>query len=150
MVLIDNESDLKRVLEVLGFMDLQSVPPMKEAVKMFRKMALRKHPDKPGGSKEQFQNLQEAFYRIGSIIEAHNRQKSEPSEVDDDYEENMAKKLFKDFYLSGKFRKSSVFHSFCDSLRQIYVSKQDRMTKTNEAKCESLVGSKSILALSRR
>ena len=148
MVFIDNESELRKVLEVLGFIDLQSIPPMKEAVHKFRKMALKKHPDKPGGSKEQFQTLQEAFYRIGSIIEAQNCQKSEPPEVDDDFEESMAKKLFKDFYLSGKFRKSSVFHSFCDSLRQIYLSKQERMT--SQVHSDSYIGSKSILALSQR
>ena len=148
MVVNDKDNELRRVLEALGFIDLHSIPPMKEAVKMFRKMALKKHPDKPGGSKEQFQTLQEAFFRIGSIIEDHNGQTSKPSVEEDDYEESMAKKLFKDFYLSGKFRKSSVFHSFCDSLKQIYLSKQERMT--SKLKCDSYIGSKSILALSQR
>ena len=127
-----HDIELQRVLEVLGFMDVTSVPPMKEAVKMFRKMALKKHPDKPGGSTEQFQTLQEAFYKIGSVIEAHNNNSTEVIE-DDDFEESMAKRLFREFYHSGKFRKSSVFHSFCDSMRQFYVSKQEHISKNIES-----------------
>ena len=100
------DTEMGQVLQVLGFSDHTSVPRMKDVVKMFRKMALKKHPDKPGGSTEQFQVLQEAFLKIGTFIETQScKSKMRPRE-EEDMEENIAKNIFKHFYLSGKFKKS--------------------------------------------
>ena len=83
-------------LGVLGFDELNVYPRMKDVVKMFRKMALRKHPDKPGGSTEDFQILQEAFIRIGSFLQAQQDKSDSITADDEDYEEDIAKKLFKE------------------------------------------------------
>lgn len=100
------DSEMRQVLQILGFLEYNSVPRMKDVVKMFRKMALKMHPDKPGGSTEQFQVLQEAFLKVGTHIENQSRKNQRRMEEDEDAEENMAKNIFKHFYLSDKFKKS--------------------------------------------
>ena len=100
------DSEMRQVLQILGFLEYNSVPRMKDVVKMFRKMALKMHPDKPGGSTEQFQVLQEAFLKVGTHIENQSRKSQRRREEDEDAEENMAKNIFKHFYLSDKFKKS--------------------------------------------
>ena len=100
------DSEMRQVLQILGFLEYNSVPRMKDVVKMFRKMALKMHPDKPGGSTEQFQVLQEAFLKVGTHIENQSRKNQRRREEDEDAEENMAKNIFKHFYLSDKFKKS--------------------------------------------
>ena len=100
------DSEMRQVLQILGFLEYNSVPRMKDVVKMFRKMALKVHPDKPGGSTEQFQVLQEAFLKVGTHIENQSRKNQRRMEEDEDAEENMAKNIFKHFYLSDKFKKS--------------------------------------------
>ena len=107
------DCEMRRLLAVLGFTHLTSYPRMKEVVKMFRRMALKKHPDKPGGSTEDFQELQEAFLKTGTFLESF-QQKSDPvsSEEVFDYEEDCAMKLFKEFYLNGKKFDSTFLHLF--------------------------------------
>ena len=86
------DPELRNVLQVLGFFDLTSVPKMKDVVKMFRKMALKKHPDKPGGSTEEFQILQEAFLKVGSHIESQQNENVNDSSKDsnsEDFEESV-------------------------------------------------------------
>ena len=100
------DSEMRQVLQILGFLEYNSVPRMKDVVKMFRKMALKMHPDKPGGSTEQFQVLQEAFLKVGTHIENQSRKNQRRMEEDEDAEENMAKNIFKHFYLSDKFKRS--------------------------------------------
>ena len=101
-------------LGVLGFTELNVNPRMKDVVKMFRKMALKKHPDKPGGSTEDFQILQEAFIRIGSFLQAQ-QDKSDSIAAEDDYEEDIAKKLFKEYYINGQKFESTFLHLFENS-----------------------------------
>ena len=107
------DCEMRRLLAVLGFTQLTSYPRMKEVVKMFRRMALKKHPDKPGGSKEDFQELQEAFLKTGTFLESV-QQKSDPVSPEEvfDYEEDCAMKLFKEFYLNGKKFDSTFLHLF--------------------------------------
>ena len=107
------DTEMRQVLEILGFLDHNSMPRMKDVVKMFRKMALKMHPDKPGGSTEQFQTLQEAFLKIGTHIENQSN-KVRRKEEEEDVEENMAKNIFKHFYLSDKFKKSKKCFLFSD------------------------------------
>ena len=112
-------SEIKEVLKVMGFTDFNSVPKMKDVVKTYHKMALKKHPDKPGGSTEQFQKLQEAFLKVGSYINSCN------DKVDDlnswnahDEEERFAKTVFKDFCLNGKFYSSKKYYLFSEMFKQ--------------------------------
>ena len=108
------DSEMRQVLQILGFLEYNSVPRMKDVVKMFRKMALKMHPDKPGGSTEQFQVLQEAFLKVGTHIENQSRKSQRHREEDEDAEENIAKNIFKHFYLSDKFRKTKKSFLFAD------------------------------------
>ena len=108
------DSEMRQVLQILGFLEYNSVPRMKDVVKMFRKMALKMHPDKPGGSTEQFQVLQEAFLKVGTHIENQSRKSQRHREEDEDAEENIAKNIFKHFYLSDKFRKTKKSFLFTD------------------------------------
>ena len=101
-------------LGVLGFPELNVFPRMVDVVKMFRKMALKKHPDKPGGSTEEFQILQEAFIRIGSFLQAQ-QDKADSITAEDDYEEDIAKRLFKEYYLNGQKFESTFLHLFDNS-----------------------------------
>ena len=101
-------------LGVLGFPELNVFPRMVDVVKMFRKMALKKHPDKPGGSTEEFQILQEAFIRIGSFLQAQ-QDKADSIAAEDDYEEDIAKRLFKEYYLNGQKFESTFLHLFDNS-----------------------------------
>ena len=129
------DPELRNVLQVLGFFDLTSVPKMKDVVKMFRKMALKKHPDKPGGSTEEFQVLQEAFLKIGSHIESQQNENVNNSSKDsnsEDFEESVAKNIFRDYYhLKGNFMKSKYFHLFSDKcaerLHLINVNKKENL-----------------------
>ena len=91
------DSEMREVFQILGFLEYSSVPRMKDVVKMFRRMALKMHPDKPGGSTEQFQVLQEAFLKAGTHIENQSRKSQRHREEDEDAEENMAKNIFKHY-----------------------------------------------------
>ena len=99
-------------LGVLGFRHpLTAYPRMKDVVKMFRKMALKKHPDKPGGSTHEFQILQDAFLRIGTFLQSR-QEETESIGPEEDYEEDIAKKLFKEYYLNGQKFDSTFLHLF--------------------------------------
>ena len=63
-------------LRILGFQEVSKCPKMKDVVKMFRRTALKKHPDKPGGSTQEFQQLQEAFKKAGQYLENAKLQKN--------------------------------------------------------------------------
>ena len=105
-------------LRVLGFQEVSRCRKMKDVVKMFRRTALKKHPDKPGGSTQEFQQLQEAFKKAGQYLENAKLQKNIVDiEEDEDVEENAARKLFKEFYLNGEtyqsdFLKLKLFELF--------------------------------------
>ena len=83
-------SEVERLLIVLGF-EHPGVEHMKMRIvsTQYRKMSLIKHPDKPGGTKEGFQELNAAYERLGVIIE------NTPQEDLDDKEETNARETFK-------------------------------------------------------
>ena len=124
-------------LGVLGFDELNVYPRMKDVVKMFRKMALRKHPDKPGGSTEDFQILQEAFIRIGSFLQAQQDKSDSITADDEDYEEDIAQQLFKEYYINGTKFESTFLHLFDNSedLLKIKIERE----KTAAVEKEDLV-----------
>ena len=104
------DPEIEKLLKILGFEGITKYPRMKEVVKMFRRTALKTHPDKPGGNTENFQRLQDAFRRAGSYLE--NFTYIDEPEEEDDVEEDVAKKLFKEFYLNGEKFESSFLHIF--------------------------------------
>ena len=123
-MIFKKDPEIAAGLGVLGFQELNVYPRMKDVVKMFRKMALKKHPDKPGGSTEDFQILQEAFIRIGSFLQAQ-QEKSDSITAEDDYEEDIAKKLFKEYYINGQKFESTFLHLF-DSSDDLLSMKVER------------------------
>ena len=78
-------------LKIMGFeeMDVKCLK-MKMLDSQWRKMTLLRHPDKPGGKKEDFQELMEAYENLGKIIE-----ETIPEDLQDKEEVN-ARKAFKD------------------------------------------------------
>ena len=107
-------------LRVLGFQEVSRCPKMKDVVKMFRRTALKKHPDKPGGSTQEFQQLQEAFKKAGQYLENAKLQKNIVDiEEDEDVEENAARKLFKEFYLNGETYQSDFLKLFRNEQRSM-------------------------------
>ena len=52
---------IRAFLVTLGFdKNIKELPKMREVMKKFYKLCLKTHPDKPGGSKEEFQKIEEA------------------------------------------------------------------------------------------
>ena len=80
-------------LRIMGFdcevIDMKHLK-MKTLDSQWRKMTLLKHPDKPGGKKEDFQELMDAYENLGKIIE-----ETIPEDLQD-MEEVNARKAFKD------------------------------------------------------
>lgn len=61
---------LQRQLKVLGFADTTVTLPSADAVRgAYRRLALQAHPDKPGGSKTAFQDLQNAYEAVLSAVQ---------------------------------------------------------------------------------
>ena len=84
------DPQIKEALKVLGFEDPKEMPKMKEIAKKFRILCLLKHPDKPGGTKEAFQELLSAYDIAG---DAANKLKKD----ENDLEDNIARKIFEQF-----------------------------------------------------
>ena len=88
----DIDQETLNLLRTIGFdEDLKTLPAMKELISKFRKMALLKHPDKPGGSTKQFQDLLGAFEKLGKLID----EKVSDDDIDDE-EEVRARNAFSD------------------------------------------------------
>ena len=79
------------MLLVLGFNEVSKLPKIKDVMKKYYKLALKTHPDKPGGSKEKFQKIEEAFRIVGDYIMKNTVENDDP-------EECLAKDLFKDIF----------------------------------------------------
>ena len=58
-------SKIKSALQVLGFHNRSFLPMMKEVRKQYLSLSCKLHPDKPGGSKEEFQVLLDAYNLVG-------------------------------------------------------------------------------------
>ena len=83
--------EIKKLLFILGFeKETKKAPLMKEVRKIFFMLSRKKHPDKPGGSKQAFQELLDAYERIGKLIQDKSQE-----DVDDE-EETLARNLFKE------------------------------------------------------
>ena len=69
---------------------MAKLPLMKEIRKNFLRLSLERHPDKSGGSKEDFQELVNAYEKIGRVIQ----DTTQEDKTDD--EETIARNLFKE------------------------------------------------------
>lgn len=121
--------DIREVLSILGFSDEASLPKMKDVVKTYHKMALKRHPDKPGGSTEEFQKLQEAFIKIGSFISSQDQTTNSDRQPfnSSDVEENIARNIFKQFYLNGRlfrYRKNFLHSGKKDFVHSVLPNKK--------------------------
>ena len=84
------DPEVERLMRILGFQDPQMEDmKIKIIAKQFRKMSKVKHPDKPGGVTEEFQELRAAYEKLGDIIT------SSPQEDPKDDEETNAREIFK-------------------------------------------------------
>ena len=85
------DPEVMKWLTIMGLQD-QNLKhlKMKTLNSQMRKLALLKHPDKPGGKKEDFQELMNAYENLGKIIE-----ETVPEDTKD-HEEVIARKTFKD------------------------------------------------------
>ena len=83
--------EIRKLLVILGFdKDIKSIPLMKEVRRNFLKLAILKHPDKPGGVNADFQQLKDAYDKIGKVI-----QETKQDDLEDT-EETVARKLFRE------------------------------------------------------
>ena len=62
-------STLKAALIYLRFGDIDHVPKMKDIRKQYLILSNKHHPDKPGGTKEGFQKLSDAYNTAGDAAE---------------------------------------------------------------------------------
>ena len=88
---------------MLGFDgDLQEIPPLRVIKQKFRKESLIKHPDKPEGDKEAFQELLCVYNKIISLLRTREGVNEEDSDdTEDEDEEMLAKKYFNKYGLYG-------------------------------------------------
>ena len=85
---------------MLGFdEDLEDVPPLREIKQQFRKESLVRHPDKPKGGKEAFQELLDVFNKIVIIVRSRDEHESDEAENED--QEMLAKRYFTKYSLYG-------------------------------------------------
>ena len=88
------DPEVNTLMKILGFVNPEmSDLKMKTITSQYRRMSLIKHPDK-GGRKEDFQELNRAYEKLGKIIN------KTPQEDPDDKEETNARDLFKTFNFS--------------------------------------------------
>ena len=87
------DEKVRDALITLGFQnDLNKPPKLKVVTKRYYELALKLHPDKTGGDGEKFKNITLAFRIVGEYIE-----ENEANCDDDDIEEMVARKVFKQF-----------------------------------------------------
>ena len=91
---------IKTMLLILGFENIIKLPKIKDVMKKYYKLALKTHPDKPGGSKEEFQKLEEALRVAGDYITKNTVEKDDP-------EESLAKDLFIDMFSQFNTKKEN-------------------------------------------
>jgi len=55
-------------LKALGILNLQENASMDDVKKMYRKMALIYHPDKPGGNEEKIKEINNAYEKLCQLM----------------------------------------------------------------------------------
>ena len=113
--------DVKEALLLLGFPDQEQLPKLKDITRQFRKLSLVKHPDKPEGSKEAFQELLEAYNVAG---DAAKKTKFD----EDDLEENIARKMFDQFQFMSI---TENFQTFTILIEKIVLNEWEKVLTKN-------------------
>ena len=86
------DPEIVELLKILGLKNpVKTDMKMKIISSQYKKMSLIKHPDKKGGTKEDFQELLAAYEKLGKIIS------DSPQEDPKDEEETSARELFNTF-----------------------------------------------------
>ena len=75
-------------LQILGLTN-EKLPKLKEISAQYRKLSLKRHPDK-GGLKEDFQKLTESFHRLSAFVASYKDQVFDPNDI----EENELRNFF--------------------------------------------------------
>ena len=116
------DSGTQRLLSILGFPDeIHSLPSMRQLKTQFRRMSLIRHPDKPGGTKGHFQELMDAFQKVGNLIV-----NIDQCDLADD-EETKARKAFNEF----NFTKKNTFSFTIFIQTYLFPSWESVLTKKN-------------------
>ena len=95
------DPQIKAALELLGFVESVNagkLPMMKCVNKKYHKLAKLHHPDRKGGNSEVFKKITEAYRLIGEYQEGLVRE--DHNEETFDYEEEVARRTFKQFQFS--------------------------------------------------
>ena len=134
------DPNIKKDLTILRFNDdKETLPSMKVLTKHFYKLYMIHNPDRKTGKKEKFQELLNAYHRVGDLIE-----QSKPSTTEDDDEEKSARDLFRKYnfekenmYTFTIFLENSLFFVWDDVLTDNYGETIDRTKSNNGFKCEN-------------
>ena len=94
--------NLKAALICLGFGDIEYVPKMKLIRKQYLLLSNKQHPDKPGGTKEAFQKLLDAYNTAGEAAEHLDGDDNDVADV-------VARKLFQQFKSSAITENTTTF-----------------------------------------
>ena len=100
-------SKIKSALQVLGFHNRSFLPMMKEIWKQYLSFSCKLHPDKPGGSKEEFQVLLDAYNLVGDAIGENECDKNDQDEV-------IARNIFMQFRVTSVTENSDTFTIILD------------------------------------
>ena len=114
---------------------VDTLPTMKELTKNFYRQSMIHHPDRNTGVKEKFQELLNAYHRVGDLIET-----SKDSTGEEDDEEKSARDLFRKYnfekenmYTFTVFLENDSSFVWDEVLTDNYGQPIDR-TKTNNGK----------------
>ena len=119
------DPNVSKWLIILGFLS-PDMKYMKMTIlsSQWRRMTLSKHPDKPGGSKEEFQELMNAYENLGKIIEQN------PPDDLDDQEEVKARKAFRDVNFTTENISSITIHIATNMVKHWEVVLTDKLGNT--------------------
>ena len=113
------------VQDALSYFSFDDIPTMKELNTSYRRLALKKHPDKNGGSdaaKEDYQNLQNFYKQIGNYIV-----ENESNDKTDEERDHVA--TFKSFNFD---QKNTYSHTIFIEIKLVKAWKQVLISKIGE------------------
>ena len=99
------KSNLKEALTIFGFERLDKIPKVKDIRRRFMKLSLLNHHDKNNSSSEansRFQDILKAYETAGEVLK-------DTVYEDDNQEDEIAMKMFKQFFFSSVKENASSF-----------------------------------------
>ena len=115
----------------------------KEIKDSYRKLALEKHPDKPGGSKEEFQKISEAYEILSDPQKKRKFDNPSRNNIGDFVDMNMFSSTFTQFFnVNREINKRTLDkkHEINLSLEDMYNGKTCKFAITRNAKCNECDG----------